>query len=160
MYMDNQSALGIIANPLLHGRTKHIDIVYMLIRNMRERGEIESVYVKSDDQIADVLTKALSREKLRKFRMKMMVDKVGVKLTKLEALMVIGLCFLSGFSSHPIKKKHELLLDIDYPCQHLPRSWQGLGWLSMRKDNNDEMNHIARKFAIIISAIGLTQNWK
>ncbi|CAL1672136.1 unnamed protein product [Lasius platythorax] len=62
MKVDNQGAIKLIKNPEYHKRTKHIEIRYHFIREKYEDGQIEIVYVPSSDQLADILTKALSKE--------------------------------------------------------------------------------------------------
>ncbi|CAK1594595.1 unnamed protein product [Parnassius mnemosyne] len=57
--IDNQSAIKLIHNPIYHKRTKHIDIRYNFIREKVEQNVINVQYVKSSNQLADFLTKAL-----------------------------------------------------------------------------------------------------
>ncbi|CAK1579746.1 unnamed protein product [Parnassius mnemosyne] len=59
MFIDNQSAIKLINNPIYHKRTKHIDVKYYFIREKVELGMIKINYVPSKDQLADILTKAL-----------------------------------------------------------------------------------------------------
>lgn len=68
LYVDNKSAIDLAKNPVFHGRSKHIDIRFHFIRGCIERGEIEIKYVASDQQRADVLTKALSVTKFERMR--------------------------------------------------------------------------------------------
>ncbi|CAK1579062.1 unnamed protein product [Parnassius mnemosyne] len=62
MFIDNQSAIKLINNPVYHKRTKHIDVKYYFIREKVELGMIKINYVPSKDQLADILTKALSTQ--------------------------------------------------------------------------------------------------
>jgi hypothetical protein len=68
--MDNQSAIQMIKNSkgLTSYRTKHIDTKFHFIREKYERGEIGVDYVCSENQVADILTKALGRLKFEKLR--------------------------------------------------------------------------------------------
>ena len=51
-------------NLVFHDKSKHIKIKYHYIRDMVSRGVVKLQYVAMDDQIVDVLTKPLAREKL------------------------------------------------------------------------------------------------
>jgi hypothetical protein len=62
---DNQSAIAISKNDEHHARTKHIDIRYHFIRSVSAEGLIELKYVPTDDNPADMFTKALARSKLQ-----------------------------------------------------------------------------------------------
>ncbi|MCO5572798.1 hypothetical protein L7F22_026557 [Adiantum nelumboides] len=68
IYTDNQSALAVARNPVFHARTKHIEVHYHYVRERLSAGEISMAYVPTQDNLADLFTKALSREKLEAFR--------------------------------------------------------------------------------------------
>ena len=68
LFSDNQSAIRLVQNPEFHKRTKHINVVYHLIREIQARGEIEVLYVPTRLQLADILTKALTPEIFQKLR--------------------------------------------------------------------------------------------
>ena len=63
IYADNQGAIKLSDNPQFHARTKHIDIGYHYIRTARERNEVLVAYIPTMNMTADILTKALMREK-------------------------------------------------------------------------------------------------
>jgi hypothetical protein len=59
LYVDNNSAIALMKNPVFHGRSKHIDIKYHFIRECVERKQIVVKRVWTKEQKADTLTKAL-----------------------------------------------------------------------------------------------------
>jgi hypothetical protein len=67
LFMDNQSAITIARNPEFYDRTKHIEVRYHFLHIKVENDELDLIYVPTGEQIVDVLTKALSREKHIKF---------------------------------------------------------------------------------------------
>jgi hypothetical protein len=60
---DNQSYIAQAKNPEHHARTKHIDIQYHFIREKVEEGTVKLEFCLTQEMVADVLTKALPREK-------------------------------------------------------------------------------------------------
>jgi hypothetical protein len=71
IHCDNQSCIKLSENPVFHDRSKHIEIRYHFIRDWVQRGAVQLQYVSTDDQVADILTKALPRGKHVYFRDKM-----------------------------------------------------------------------------------------
>ncbi|KAJ9555154.1 hypothetical protein OSB04_009768 [Centaurea solstitialis] len=58
IYIDNTSAISIVNNPVKHSKTKHIEIKYHFIRDCNEKKLIQVLKVHTDDQYADLFTKA------------------------------------------------------------------------------------------------------
>ncbi|PPQ82486.1 hypothetical protein CVT24_005670 [Panaeolus cyanescens] len=68
LWCDNQGAIQLSNNPVFHMRTKHIDVQFHYTRQVIRRGIVKLEYIQTDDQVADIFTKALGRVKLEKFR--------------------------------------------------------------------------------------------
>nr|GEX49023.1 hypothetical protein [Tanacetum cinerariifolium] len=55
-------------NPILHGRTKHMEIKHHYIRELIAKGEVRLESYRTNEQVADLLTKALPQVKLDEFK--------------------------------------------------------------------------------------------
>ncbi|KAK1431533.1 hypothetical protein QVD17_07993 [Tagetes erecta] len=75
IYCDNKSTINLAKNPITDGRTRHIDIKYHFIREMIGKEEVILHFCNTHNQIADVMTKSLAREKFVYFRHKLGVKK-------------------------------------------------------------------------------------
>jgi hypothetical protein len=80
IYYDNISSILLANNPVYHVRTKHIDAHYHFIREKILVKEINLINVNTKDQVADIFTKALGIDKLRKFRKMLGVLEVDLSL--------------------------------------------------------------------------------
>ena len=67
IYVDNQGAMALSKNPIIHDRSKHIDIKYHFIREKVLSGFIELTHVPSDSNVSDLITKPYSKQKLHRF---------------------------------------------------------------------------------------------
>nr|GFB50586.1 ribonuclease H-like domain-containing protein [Tanacetum cinerariifolium] len=74
LYCDNRSAIALYCNNVQHSRSKHIDIRHHFIREQVERGMFELYFVTTDYQLANIFTKALSRQ-----RFKLILLRLGMK---------------------------------------------------------------------------------
>ncbi|CAN6726304.1 unnamed protein product [Malus baccata var. baccata] len=59
IHCDNMSAIALTANPVFHSRIKHLDTNFHFVRERVQQGDLEVVYIPTEDQTADVLTKGL-----------------------------------------------------------------------------------------------------
>jgi len=64
---DNQGAIALAKDNKFHSRTKHIDLRYHFIREAVEDKKISVNYIPTDDNISDIFTKPLSKQKFRRF---------------------------------------------------------------------------------------------
>jgi hypothetical protein len=58
--VDNESAIKLARNPVMHQKTKHVEIYWHFIREAVESGEVALEFVRTHLQDADFLTKALA----------------------------------------------------------------------------------------------------
>ncbi|GJV35442.1 retrovirus-related pol polyprotein from transposon TNT 1-94 [Tanacetum coccineum] len=65
---DNILAVMLARNPILHGRTKHMEIKHHYIRELIAKGEARLESCRTDEQVADLLTKALPQVKHDDFK--------------------------------------------------------------------------------------------
>ena len=68
VFCDSNSAIKLSKNPVMHGRTKHIDVRFHFLRELTKDGSVELVHCSSEDQLADVMTKPLKLEQFLKLR--------------------------------------------------------------------------------------------
>ena len=59
LHCDNESALSIAHNAVLHDRTKHIEIDYHFTREKVMEGLLQLTYLPTSNQLADVFTKII-----------------------------------------------------------------------------------------------------
>jgi hypothetical protein len=71
IFCDNTSSIKLSKNPVMHGRCKHIDVRYHFLRDLTKDGAVEMKFCTSQEQIADIMTKALKLETFYKLRAKM-----------------------------------------------------------------------------------------
>lgn len=67
LHVDNKGAIALSKNPVNHQRSKHIDIKFHFIRSEIENKIVNLIYVPSDQNIADLFTKPVSKRKLDYF---------------------------------------------------------------------------------------------
>jgi hypothetical protein len=61
--VDNKGTIALAENPIHHAKTKHLDVQLQFVCNSIENGVIELKYCPTDVMLADIMTKALAKEK-------------------------------------------------------------------------------------------------
>ncbi|GJV20709.1 retrovirus-related pol polyprotein from transposon TNT 1-94 [Tanacetum coccineum] len=74
MYYDSKATIAISCNPVQHSHTKHIDVRYHFIKEHVEKGILELFFVRTEYQLANLFTKALSED-----RFKYLVRRLGMR---------------------------------------------------------------------------------
>ena len=80
VWSDNLAAKSMFENPVFHSRTKHIEVDVHFVREKVENSEVEVRYVPTANQVADVLTKVLPRD-----RFKFLGARLGLTLSPVHA---------------------------------------------------------------------------
>ena len=62
IFTNNQAVIAISHHPEFHAHTKHIDINYHFLQDLISIGKINTVYVNTRDNLADLFTKVLRRQ--------------------------------------------------------------------------------------------------
>lgn len=65
---DNSSTIKLSKNPVMHGRSKHIDVRFHFLRDLTKEEVVSLVHCGTNDQVADIMTKPLKLEVFLKLR--------------------------------------------------------------------------------------------
>ena len=71
---DNVGATYLCKNPIFHSRMKHVAIDFYFVRDQVEKKQIEVKHIHSADQLADALTKPLSKKQFARI-----ISKIGIR---------------------------------------------------------------------------------
>ena len=73
MYYDSEATLGRAYSKMYNGKSRHIGLRHDYIRQLIESGTISIVYVRSNSNLVDLLTKVVSRDMVG-------VTSIGIRL--------------------------------------------------------------------------------
>ena len=76
MRIDSVSAINLAKNPIAHGRSKHIEMRFHHLREHIVDGKMNVEYCRTENQIADIMTKGAQVEGFRRLRAVMNVDRL------------------------------------------------------------------------------------
>jgi hypothetical protein len=68
--VDNKSTISLMENQVHHDWSKHIDTRFHLIREYANSGQIEVRFIRTKEQLGDILMKPLCRLKVKELCMK------------------------------------------------------------------------------------------
>ena len=68
LLVDNKSTIYFAKNPMSHCKSKHIKTKFHFLRDQVNKGMIKLKHCRTEDQLADVLTKALKADIFKKLR--------------------------------------------------------------------------------------------
>lgn len=68
LMVDNKSAISLAKNPVAHGCSKHIETKFHFLRDQVSKGKIELHHCRTEDQLADPLSKPLKIDRFQKLR--------------------------------------------------------------------------------------------
>ena len=65
---DSTSAISVAKNPVLHSKTKHIDVRFHFLRDHVEKSDIDLRHVNTQNQLVDILPKPLNQATFSRLR--------------------------------------------------------------------------------------------
>ena len=68
LFVDNVSAINLAKNPIAHGRSKHIEMRFHYLRELVGDGKLRLSYCRSEDQVADLLTKGVTNDVFKRLK--------------------------------------------------------------------------------------------
>ncbi|GJW43844.1 reverse transcriptase domain-containing protein, partial [Tanacetum coccineum] len=78
IFIDNESTICIVKNPVFHSMTKHIEIIHHFIRDSYEKRLIQVIKIHTNHNVADLLTKAFDIDEWSGMDWKFYLDEIRV----------------------------------------------------------------------------------
>ena len=79
MLCDNISAIAISKNSAFHDKTKHMKIKFHALRQFQQEDELEMKYCTSKEQLTNLFTKPLAKDRFEELRTKIRMCNLGTK---------------------------------------------------------------------------------
>lgn len=76
IFSDSTDAIYIATNPIFYERTKHVELDYHTVRKKIDKGLLKTLHVRTEDQIADILTKPLFPHQFEHLKFKMCIRNI------------------------------------------------------------------------------------
>ncbi|KAL4038812.1 hypothetical protein IC575_002443 [Cucumis melo] len=73
LWCDNLSAVHLSTNPILHSKTKHVELDIYCVRDLIQKGKLSIRHLPATEQIADILTKPLFAQSFHTLKNKLTV---------------------------------------------------------------------------------------
>ncbi|GJZ43435.1 ribonuclease H-like domain-containing protein [Tanacetum coccineum] len=96
IHIDNKSIICIVKNPVFHLKTKHIEIRHHFIKDYYEKKLIPMIKIHTDQNVADLLTKAFDVS-----RFQYLTTRIGVNAGD-SKLMLLGITYYCWFLSQRV----------------------------------------------------------
>lgn len=112
LYCDNISALHMTINPVFHARSKHIELDYHFVRERVALGLLVTQHISTNDQVAELFTKPVSKATLLHFQPKLCLQprpllREGISNTQPSLNSNGGICWTNKATNHSCTDKDE-----------------------------------------------------
>ncbi|GJX48896.1 retrovirus-related pol polyprotein from transposon TNT 1-94 [Tanacetum coccineum] len=137
IYIDNESTICIVKNLVFHSKTKHIEIRHHFIRDAYEKKLIQVLKIHTDDNVADLLTKAFD---VSRFNFLIVNIVVGTTGTKIHTARTNGHQFTMSNRHQELASPEQTTSGKDFSNPLIVDSLLKTIWLSMHHSNDPPLS--------------------